>query len=131
LQAKEKGGGIILAGNNYGQGSSREHAALAPMYLGVKLVLAKSFARIHKANLINFGILPCTIDDSTLFEKMDPGDIIEMKRVRQALEEGKTHLSALDKSKGIKIPIMCELTEREKNIVLAGGLLNYTREGGI
>ncbi len=131
LHAKEKGGGIILAGNNYGQGSSREHAALAPMYLGVKLVLAKSFARIHKANLINFGILPCTIDDATLFEKIDSGDIIDIKRVRQALEEGKTHLSALDKSKGIKIPITCELTEREKNIVLAGGLLNYTREGGI
>ena len=131
LRAKEQGGGIILAGNNYGQGSSREHAALAPMYLGVKLVLAKSFARIHKANLINFGILPCTIDDPALFEKIDPGDTLEIKRIRQALKEGRTHLSLTNKAKGIKIPMTCELTEREKNIVLAGGLLNYTREGGI
>lgn len=131
LRAKDRGGGVILAGDNYGQGSSREHAALAPMYLGVKLVLAKSFARIHKANLINFGILPCTIDDPTLFEKIDPSDILEIKRIRQALEEGKTHLSIVNKPKGIKIPITCELTEREKNIVLTGGLLNYTREGGI
>lgn len=131
LRAKEQGGGIILAGNNYGQGSSREHAALAPMYLGVKLVLAKSFARIHKANLINFGILPCTIDDPALFEKIDPGDILEMKRIRQALKEGRTHLSLTSRAKGIKIPMTCELTEREKNIILAGGLLNYTREGGI
>ncbi|RDE16192.1 MAG: aconitate hydratase [Candidatus Thorarchaeota archaeon] len=131
LRAKEQGGGIILAGNNYGQGSSREHAALAPMYLGVKLVLAKSFARIHKANLVNFGILPCTIDDPTLFEKIDPGDTLEMKRIRQALKEGRTHLSLTNKAKGIKIPMTCELTEREKNIILAGGLLNYTREGGI
>ena len=131
LRAKDRGGGVILAGNNYGQGSSREHAALAPMYLGVKLVLAKSFARIHKANLINFGILPCTIGDPTLFEKIEPSDILEIKRVRQTLEERKTHLSVVNKSKGIKMPITCELTEREKNIVLAGGLLNYTREGGI
>jgi len=131
LRAKDKGGGMILAGNNYGQGSSREHAALAPMYLGVRLILSKSFARIHKANLINFGILPCTLDDPSLFERIEASDIIEINGIRQIIEEGESHFSIVDKPKGIMIPITCQLTDREREIILAGGLLNYTKEGGV
>ncbi|MBN2229445.1 MAG: aconitate hydratase [Candidatus Thorarchaeota archaeon] len=131
LRAKDRGGGVILAGNNYGQGSSREHAALAPMYLGVKMILAKSFARIHKANLINFGILPCTLDDATLFEKIDASDILDVKGIRKILEAGEPHFFIINKRKGTKIPITCQLTDRERNIVLAGGLLNYTKGGGV
>lgn len=131
LRAKDKGGGVILAGKNYGQGSSREHAALAPMYLGVKFILAKSFARIHKANLINFGIIPCTLDDPSMFERIEPSDILEIKGIRDIFEKGESHFFIVDKPKGIKIPMTCQLTERERKIILAGGLLNYTKEGGL
>ncbi len=127
-RAKELGKSIIVGGANYGQGSSREHAALAPLYLGVKAVLVKSFARIHRANLINAGILPLTFANEADYDKIDQGDELELANVRKAIEAGESQLTLRDKTKGIDIPVLCELSGRTKDIVLAGGLLDYTRE---
>lgn len=127
-RAKELGKSIIVGGANYGQGSSREHAALAPLYLGVKAVLVKSFARIHRANLINSGILPLTFANEADYDKIDQGDELELANVRKAIEAGESQLTLRDKTKGIDIPVLCELSGRTKDIVLAGGLLDYTRE---
>ena len=127
-RAKELGKSIIVGGANYGQGSSREHAALAPLYLGVKAVLVKSFARIHRANLINAGILPLTFANEADYDKIDQGDELELANVRKAIEADESHLTLRDKTKGIDIPVLCELSGRTKDIVLAGGLLDYTRE---
>lgn len=122
------GSSIIVGGANYGQGSSREHAALAPLYLGVKAVLVKSFARIHRANLINAGILPLTFANEADYDKIGQGDDIAITGVRKSVEDGNAELTLVNKSKDIEIPVLCELTGRTKEIMLAGGLLDYTRE---
>ncbi|MDD7428217.1 MAG: aconitate hydratase [Oscillospiraceae bacterium] len=127
-RAKEMGTSIIVGGSNYGQGSSREHAALAPLYLGIKAVLVKSFARIHRANLINAGILPLTFVNEDDYEKINQDDEIELLNVRNDIIAGKTELTVVNKSTGDKIPVLCELSGRTKDIILAGGLLDYTRE---
>lgn len=127
-RAKNMGKSIIVGGSNYGQGSSREHAALAPLYLGIKAVLVKSFARIHRANLINAGILPLTFVNEADYDKISQGDEIVLADVRKAIEEDKTQLTVVNKTTGAEIPVLCELTGRTKDIVLAGGLLDYTRE---
>ncbi|MCQ2407227.1 MAG: aconitate hydratase [Oscillospiraceae bacterium] len=127
-RAKALGQSIIVGGANYGQGSSREHAALAPLYLGVKAVLVKSFARIHRANLINAGILPLTFVNEADYDKIAQGDQLVLAGVRNAVEEGRTELTVLNKTNGTEIPVLCELTGRTKDIMLAGGLLDYTRE---
>lgn len=122
------GRSIIVGGVNYGQGSSREHAALAPLYLGIKAVLVKSFARIHRANLINAGILPLTFVNEEDYDKIGQGDELAIENVRADIAAGKTELTVINKSKGVNIPVLCELTGRTKDIILAGGLLDYTRE---
>ena len=122
------GKSIIVGGSNYGQGSSREHAALAPLYLGIKAVLVKSFARIHRANLINAGILPLTFVNESDYDKISQGDEIVLADVRKDIEADKTQLTVVNKTTGAEIPVLCELTGRTKDIVLAGGLLDYTRE---
>lgn len=127
-RAKEMGQSIIVGGANYGQGSSREHAALAPLYLGVKAVLVKSFARIHRANLINAGILPLTFVNEADYDSIAQGDVLVLADVRKAVEEGKSQLTVVNKTNGAEIPVLCELTGRTKDIMLAGGLLDYTRE---
>ena len=127
-RAKEMGESIIVGGANYGQGSSREHAALAPLYLGVKAVLVKSFARIHRANLINAGILPLTFVNEADYDSISEGDKLEIVGVREAVTNGKTQLVVINKTNGKEIPVLCELTGRTKDIMLAGGLLDYTRE---
>ena len=127
-RAKNMGKSIIVGGSNYGQGSSREHAALAPLYLGINAVLVKSFARIHRANLINAGILPLTFVNEADYDKISQGDEIVLADVRKAIEEDKTQLTLVNKTTGEEIPVLCELTGRTKDIVLAGGLLDYTRE---
>lgn len=127
-RAKNMGKSIIVGGSNYGQGSSREHAALAPLYLGIKAVLVKSFARIHRANLINAGILPLTFVNEADYDKISQGDEIVLADVRKAIEEDKTQLTLVNKTTGEEIPVLCELTGCTKDIVLAGGLLDYTRE---
>ena len=127
-RAKELGKSIIVGGSNYGQGSSREHAALAPLYLGVKAVLVKSFARIHRANLINAGILPLTFVNEADYDCINQGDELVLADVRKAVEEGAAELTVLNKTNGKEIPVLCELSGRTKDIMLAGGLLDYTRE---
>lgn len=127
-RAKNLGKSIIVGGSNYGQGSSREHAALAPLYLGIKAVLVKSFARIHRANLINAGILPLTFVNEADYDKISQGDEIVLDDVRKAIEADKTELIVVNKTTGAEIPVLCELTGRTKDIILAGGLLDYTRE---
>ena len=127
-RAKNMGKSIIVGGTNYGQGSSREHAALAPLYLGIKAVLVKSFARIHRANLINAGILPLTFVNEADYDKISQGDEIAIENVRADIEAGKTQLTIINKTTGEQIAVLCELTGRTKDIILAGGLLDYTRE---
>ncbi len=128
-RCKEKGGGFIIGGDNYGQGSSREHAALAPMYLGLKMVLTKSFARIHLANLINFGILPLTFANPEDYDRIDQGDKLKLPMVADILSTG-ADLTVKNETKGIDIQVTYSLTPRQIQIVRAGGLLNYTRGGG-
>ena len=127
-RAKNMGKSIIVGGSNYGQGSSREHAALAPLYLGVKAVLVKSFARIHRANLINAGILPLTFVNEADYEKIGQGDEIAIENVKESVMADKSELTLVNKTTGAEIPVLCELTGRTKDIILAGGLLDYTRE---
>ena len=126
-RAKRAGGGIVVGGSNYGQGSSREHAALVPLYLGVKAVVAKSFARIHCANLVNFGIVPLTFQNPADYEKLSEGDTLELKDFRQAVAAGDT-VTLFDRTNGAEIPLTLAFTKRQREILLAGGLLNRTRE---
>lgn len=126
-RAQEMKQSVIVGGANYGQGSSREHAALAPLYLGVKAVLVKSFARIHRSNLINAGILPLTFENEADYDKISQGDALAMPDVKACIEEGRDVVIE-NKTAGEKITAKCELTDRTKAIILAGGLLNYTKE---
>lgn len=123
-RAKAAGNGIIVGGSNYGQGSSREHAALVPMYLGIRCVIAKSFARIHVANLINAGILPLTFADPNDYELLNQGSNLSLQNILSGMEKGEVVLEA----DGRLIKLNCELTARQIAIVTAGGLLNYTKE---
>lgn len=125
-RAKEHGGGLVVAGENYGQGSSREHAALAPMYLGITAVLALSFARIHRANLINFGILPLVFADPGDYEKITAGDRLEIPDLKAGITEGKLLVKNI--IRGVSFPVLIPLTGREKEILTAGGLLNLTKK---
>ncbi len=127
-RAKAAGDGIIVGGSNYGQGSSREHAALVPMYLGIRGVIAKSFARIHIANLINSGILPMTFEDPADYDKLDQDADLCIEGIVSGMAAGK--LTVTDRTTGNKFNVLCSLTERQRAILLAGGLLNYTKEGG-
>ena len=125
-RAKQNGGGFIVGGTNYGQGSSREHAALAPMYLGLKAVLAKSFARIHWANLVNFGILPLTFENPADHDRLNQGDEFEIVGVRTALSDGKP-VKLRNITQDFDIPVQYTMTERQRKVMLAGGLLNLIR----
>ena len=125
-RAKKLGGGIIVGGTNYGQGSSREHAALVPLYLGIKAVVAKSFARIHMANLINFGIIPLTFKNPEDYDKINEGDNIEITGFNDSIGT-KDEIVLLDKTTNEKIVLNLNATERQREILLSGGLLNYTK----
>ena len=125
-RAKEMGGGIILGGHNYGQGSSREHAAMVPQYLGIKAVIAKSFARIHVANLINFGIIPFTLFNEDDYDKIDMGDEIYIEGFAEAVKN-KDVAILVNKKTGDVIPLNLNLTERQREILLSGGMLSYTK----
>lgn len=127
-RAKAAGDCVILGGSNYGQGSSREHAALVPMYLGVRCVIAKSFARIHAANLINAGILPLTLENEDDYERIAQEDRLEISDIQAGMASGK--LTLRDETAGISVGLRCDLTRRQQAILLAGGLLNYTKENG-
>ena len=127
-RAKAAGDGIIVGGSNYGQGSSREHAALVPMYLGIRCVIAKSFARIHVANLINAGILPMTFENPEDYDKVSQDADLCIDGIVAGMDAGK--LTVTDKTTGNQFNVLCSLSQRQKAILLAGGLLNYTKEGG-
>lgn len=126
-RAKAAGQSIVVGGNNYGQGSSREHAALVPLYLGVKAVIAKSFARIHAANLINAGIMPLTFENPDDYDKISQDDTLRIEHVYDGMDEGKMVLK--DVTTGAEIPLSCSFTERQKAILKAGGLLKYVGQG--
>ena len=126
-RAKAAGQGIILGGSNYGQGSSREHAALVPMYLGIRAVVTKSFARIHVANLINAGILPLTFKHEEDYELFDQGSKLTISGILPGMDSGTVTMTD---ENGHSAELNCVLTERQKAILLAGGLLAYTKEGG-
>ena len=125
-RAKAKGGGVILGGANYGQGSSREHAALVPLYLGIKTVIAKSFARIHVANLINFGIVPMTLQNPDDYENFSEGDALEIQGFAAAVAD-KTEATLVNKTNGKSAKLVLNLSPRQREMSLAGGCLNYTR----
>lgn len=125
-RAKEKGGGVILGGANYGQGSSREHAALVPLYLGIKAVVAKSFARIHVANLINFGIVPMTLANPDDYDKFTEGDALEIEGFAEAVAS-KNEAILVNKTTGAKAKLCLTLSARQREMLLAGGCLNYTK----
>ena len=126
-RAQAAGDGVIVGGSNYGQGSSREHAALVPMYLGVRCVIAKSFARIHAANLINAGILPLTFENPDDYDRLSQGAQLQMDHILRGMEQGCLTISD---GAGFTFRAVCDLSPRQRRILLAGGLLNYTREGG-
>lgn len=128
-RCKAAGKGIIVGGSNYGQGSSREHAALAPLYLGIKAVAAKSFARIHMANLVNAGILPLIFRNPDDYDKIAQGDNLELHGLKEAVE-GNGDFTLVNTANGAEISVYCEISQRQKDMLLAGGLLNYTREQG-
>ena len=124
-RAKAAGSGIILGGSNYGQGSSREHAALVPMYLGIRAVVTKSFARIHVANLINAGILPLTFENEADYDQFTQGDKLTISGILEGMDTG---FVTMKNETGEQVRLHCNLTQRQKEILLAGGLLEYTRE---
>ena len=126
-RAKALGQSIIVGGSNYGQGSSREHAALVPMYLGVRAVITKSFARIHVANLINAGIMPLTFENPDDYDRISQGDMLSMNDIFAGIDNGKIVLE--DKTTGESFNLVCSFTDRQKAILKAGGLLQYTKEG--
>ncbi len=125
-RAKAKGGGVILGGVNYGQGSSREHAVLVPLYLGIKAVIAKSFARIHVANLINFGIVPMTLQNAGDYDKFYEGDQVEIKDFAAAVA-GENEATLINKTTGATAKLQLSLSSRQREMLLAGGCLNYTK----
>ena len=127
-RAKAAGQSIIVGGNNYGQGSSREHAALVPLYLGVRAVVAKSFARIHAANLINAGIMPLTFKNPDDYDSLSQSDMLSIKNVYEGMDSGKLVLT--NEKTGKDIQLICSFTDRQKAILKAGGLLKYVGQGG-
>lgn len=125
-RAKSAGGGIIVGGENYGQGSSREHAALVPLYLGIRAVVAKSFARIHKDNLVNYGILPVIFENGMDYEEIEEGDHLLLEDVKEGIKRGRGVLKNV--TKRLEIPISFDLTKRQIDLLLEGGLLNYIKK---
>ncbi len=126
---KREDGGMIIGGANYGQGSSREHAALVPLYLGIKCVITKSFARIHCANLINAGIIPFTFKNADDYDRIDQNDVLYLPDVKAEIKSGK-EVKLINKTKNEEYTLCYDLSDRQRDMILAGGLLNYTRENG-
>jgi aconitate hydratase len=130
LERTPPGSHAIIAGENYGQGSSREHAAIAPRYLGLRMVIAKSFARIHRMNLVNFGILPVIFEDPTLYDSLELNDVIVMENAREQLAASVNDriLKLSVPKKKFKFIVTHNLFPRMIEVILAGGLTNWTRE---
>jgi aconitate hydratase len=127
LELKKKSiAGVVVSGESYGQGSSREHAALCPMYLGVRMIIAKSIERIHKANLINFCILPVEFENPADYEKINPDDELEVQNVNSAIKSADT-ITVRNKTGSLEFKCRLNLSQRDRHLLLAGGLLNYTK----
>ena len=124
----QKGGSLIVGGSNYGQGSSREHAAICPRYMGVRAVVVKSYARIHRKNLCNFGILPLYFTSDADYDAIDQNDVLEIKDAKKVLQEGGTEFEMTNKTKNKTFKVTHDLSDREKASVLAGGLINTILE---
>ena len=125
-RAKEMGRSVIIGGENYGQGSSREHAAINPMYLGVKAVIAKSIARIHKGNLVNHGIIPMLFADPADYDRIDQEDEIEFENLLDQIPTRK--VTVKDKTKNFSFEVTLDLSDNEVEVVLSGGQLSYLKE---
>jgi aconitate hydratase len=129
MEAKKQGlATVVVAGESYGQGSSREHAALCPMYLGVKAIIAKSVERIHAANLVNFGIISLSFKNMADYDKIAQGDEIELPNLKKRLQNNEP-VVLVDKTKNLEIELTYSLSQRQKDILFAGGLLPYTVKG--
>jgi aconitate hydratase len=126
-RAKSKPAGAVIGGDNYGQGSSREHAAIAPRYLGIRVKIVKSFARIHKANLVNFGIIPLTFKDPADYDRLKEGDVIAIKGIRNLLTSGATEIPV--KVDGRTLITLLDVSDRQRQELVAGGTLNYVKSG--
>jgi aconitate hydratase len=124
-RVKAKGGGFLVAAHNYGQGSSREHAALCPMYYGIKMILAKSFARIHRDNLINYAVLPLIFVNEDDYDAIEPEHQLEIRNLRHLLLEGATRIPVHNLTNQTTIETSIEISSRQRQILLAGGLLRY------
>jgi aconitate hydratase len=127
MEMRDATGHAIVAGNNYGQGSSRETAALVPRYLGLQVVLARSFARIHWQNLVNFGVLPLTFNDQADYDTLVPGDVLEFSSLHQALLS-RTPIVATVANSSRQITLTCDLSPRQLDLLLSGGAINWMRE---
>jgi aconitate hydratase len=126
MELRDGSGHIVIGGDNYGQGSSREHGALVPAYLGLRAVIAKAFARIHGQNLVNFGVLPLLFSDPADHEAIEPGDVLRLEGLRAALPAGR-ELEVVNATRGTTVRVRHELSPRQVSIVLAGGLINEFR----
>ena len=126
-RCKEKGGGVIIGAENYGQGSSREHAGLVPRYLGIQVKIAKGFARIHRSNLINFGVVPLLFTNSSDYDRLKQGDRLSFPNLRKLIEEGKEEIIAKHNDREIKLKL--KVSERERRCILEGGYLNLVKKG--
>jgi aconitate hydratase len=124
-RARATGNGIVIGGENYGQGSSREHAAIAPRYLGIRVKIVKSFARIHKANLVNFGILPLVFRNQADYDLFSPGDQVSFPDIRRLVENGSSDIPLL--LNGQEIVTILDVSDRQRKELLAGGTLNYVK----
>jgi aconitate hydratase len=125
-KVREAGGHAVVGGRNYGQGSSREHAALGPRYLGLRAVLARSFARIHRENLVNFGVLPLVLDDGGAYEMLETGGELHLRGLREQLGSGEP-FGVEERRAGRTIRVRHDLTRRQMELILAGGLVNWMR----
>ena len=129
MQACENGGGIVVARDNYGQGSSREHAAIVPAYLGVRAVIANSFGRIHEQNLVNFGIVPLHLVDVDDLERIDQGDVLALPHLRDELSGDGDRVKVENRTRDETFALRHSLSQRQRQVLLAGGLINAFREG--
>ncbi len=132
-RARTAGGHMVTAGDNYGQGSSREHAALAPRYLGLRVVVARSFARIHRQNLINYGVLPLVLDKEANVEALKVGDVVGFQGIHRALDENlpvSARRRAVGVATGGAFSLRHDLSPRQREVVRAGGLVNWLGLGG-
>jgi len=127
MQVRDAGGHAVVGGRNYGQGSSREHAALVPRYLGLRVVIAKSFARIHWQNLVNFGVLPVTLEDESEYDRIDQGDLLKLTDLHEQIRAG-SPIRIENRTKNRTFKVKQDLSGRQIDVLLAGGLINWVRK---